>query len=399
MNYWWILYTIDGLLFLPTALTIIYLLLFAVAALFKHKDISPKAKQNNRFIVLIPAYNSDQQVFDTVNSILGQTYPQRLFDIVVISDHQSELANMRLAQMPITLLTPNFESSSKAKSLQYAILNLPQFKIYDAVIVLDSGNLVQPEFLEQMNDAYESSGTKVIQSHRISRNLDTSFARLDAIFEEINNSIFRRGHTSIGLSASLNSAGYIFDFLWFKQHIMKIRNQVGEDKELEAMLLRESIYIDYADDILVYDLKTRRMRDFNNQRGRWAYIQLHALVNNIKFLPTSLMNRRYDQFDKIVQWLLVPRTVMMGIIGLMSITLPFIYFTLAIKWWAAAAIVLFAYSLATPDYLVGKEWDRDFLRVPFVTIGALFNVFRAGKNEAEGRINTMGDKIKNIAKK
>ena len=399
MNYWWILYTIDGLLFLPTALTIIYLLLFAVAALFKHKDISPKAKQNNRFIVLIPAYNSDQQVFDTVNSILGQTYPQRLFDIVVISDHQSELANMRLAQMPITLLTPNFESSSKAKSLQYAILNLPQFKIYDAVIVLDSGNLVQPEFLEQMNDAYESSGTKVIQSHRISRNLDTSFARLDAIFEEINNSIFRRGHTSIGLSASLNSAGYIFDFLWFKQHIMKIRNQVGEDKELEAMLLRESIFIDYADDILVYDLKTRRMRDFNNQRGRWAYIQLHALVNNIKFLPTSLMNRRYDQFDKIVQWLLVPRTVMMGIIGLMSITLPFIYFTLAIKWWAAAAIVLFAYSLATPDYLVGKEWDRDFLRVPFVTIGALFNVFRAGKNEAEGRINTMGDKIKNIAKK
>ena len=399
MNYWWILYTIDGLLFLPTALTIIYLLLFAVAALFKHKDISPKAKQNNRFIVLIPAYNSDQQVFDTVNSILGQTYPQRLFDIVVISDHQSELANMRLAQMPITLLTPNFESSSKAKSLQYAILNLPQFKIYDAVIVLDSGNLVQPEFLEQMNDAYESSGTKVIQSHRISRNLDTSFARLDAIFEEINNSIFRRGHTSIGLSASLNSAGYIFDFLWFKQHIMKIRNQVGEDKELEAMLLRESIYIDYADDILVYDLKTRRMRDFNNQRGRWAYIQLHALVNNIKFLPTSLMNRRYDQFDKIVQWLLVPRTVMMGIIGLMSITLPFIYFTLAIKWWAAAAIVLFAYSLATPDYLVGKEWDRDFLRVPFVTIGALFNVFRAGKNEAEGRISTMGDKIKNIAKK
>ena len=42
-----------------------------------------------------------------------------MFDVVVVSDHQSEITNMRLAQYPITLLTPDFAESTKAKSLQY----------------------------------------------------------------------------------------------------------------------------------------------------------------------------------------------------------------------------------------------------------------------------------------
>jgi len=387
MDFWWILYIIDWLLFVPVAFTVAYILFFAIAALFKTQAIIPKAKRQSRYIILIPSYKSDKKILETVNTVLGQTYPQRNFDIVVISDHQNEMINMRLAQLPITLLTPNFARSTKVKALQYAILNLPQFKIYDAVILLDAGNIVDPEFVEQVNDAFESAGTKAIQTRRMARNLDTPIARMDSIFEEINNTIFRRGHLAVGLSASLNSSGSVFDFLWFKRNIMKIRSSLGEDKELEAMLVRDSIYIDYFDDIHVYDEKTRKVHDFNLQRGRWTYIQLHNLVNNLRFFPLSIMNSQYDLTDKIVQWLLIPRTIMMGVIMIMCVTLPFIYFTLALKWWAVTAIALFAYALATPDYLVTKDWDRDFLRAPLITIGALYNIFRAGRDETGARLD------------
>ena len=387
MNFWWILYIFDWLLFLPVAITVLYILVFAITATFKTRTNVPKAKNQSRYIVLIPSHKSDTRILETVNSILGQTYAQRNFDVVVIANHQDELINMRLAQLPITLLTPNFLKSTKVKSLQYAILNLPQFKIYDAVILLDSGNIVAPEFLEQINDAFESAGTKAIQTHRMSRNLDTPVARMDSIFEEINNTIFRRGHLAVGLSASLNSSGSVFDFLWFKRNIMKIRSTVGEDKELEALLLRESIYIDYFEDIHVYDEKTRKVHDFNNQRGRWTYIQLHNLLNNFHSLPFAFMNSQYDFVDKIIQWMLIPRCIMMGIIAIMSIVLPFIYFTLALKWWLIASIALFAFAMATPDYLVGKNWDKDFLRAPLITLGALYNIFRAGKDETGTRLD------------
>ena len=194
-------------------------------------------------------------------------FRSRLFDVTVISDHQDEMTNFRLAQHPITLLTPNFRYSTKAKSLQYAINNLPQFKIYDLVVILDADNIVLPEFLEELNSAYEYAGTKAIQVHRLSKNRDTASAMLDATFEEINNSIFRLGHIAVGLPAAISGSGMAFDFNWFKDNIVKT-NAAWEDKELEALLIRQHIYVDYFDHILVFDEKTRRSKEIGRASCR-----------------------------------------------------------------------------------------------------------------------------------
>ena len=394
MNYWWILYTIDGFFFFVVAITVLYFLVFSVAALLKHSNEMKRSKVQSRFIVLIPSCMNGKSIHNTVRSILGQSYPQRLFDVVVISDHESDLTNMQLAQLPITLLTPNFEKSSKTKSLQYAIFNLPKFKIYDAIIVLDAGNMVKPDFLDEVNNAFNFSGTKAMQTRRISANRDTPMARLDSIFEEVNNTIFRRGHQVMGLSASLNGSGCVFNFQWFKTHIMKIRTATDVEKALDALLMRENIYVDYFEDILVFDEKKRTLKEFNKKRSKWFHSQLHALGNNIRFLPSAIINRRYDFIDKILQWMLIPRTLLMAIITIMSIVLPFFYMTLAIKWWVAGAVVLLAFALATPDYLVDDNWDRDFIKAPLVIVGGLLNVFEAGKNEAAERVSDATEWVK-----
>ena len=367
MDFWLILYIIDWTLFAITALTVGYLGVFSFTSLFNKKEAIKKARLNRRFIILIPAFKQDKVIEHTVLSILGQSYPQRLFDVAVISDHQSELTNMRLAQYPITLLTPNFEESSKAKSLQYAILNLPEFKIYDVAVILDADNIVDSEFLTNVNDAYETAATKAIQLHRISRNRDTAAARMDAIFEEINNAIFRKGHINVGLSSALAGSGVAYDYAWFKTNVMKAKT-AGEDKELEALLLRQGIFIDYFDSIYVYGEKKRTTTKLNEQRGRWATQQIQNFIRNIKFLPSSIFNKQHDLTDKIIQWMLMPRTTMVGIIMLMSLILPFIWFTMCIKWWILGASALFFFALATPDYLVDEMWDKTFLRSPFVTL-------------------------------
>lgn len=374
MIFWKVLFIVDGVLFALMAFTSLYLAVYAIASLFARRPDIPKTKRLNRFIVLIPAYKSDAVVERTVRSILGQTYPQRLFDVVVISDHQSEMTNFRLAQHPITLLTPNFKNSSKSKSLQFAINNLPQFKIYDIVVVLDADNIVLPEFLEELNAAYEYAGTKAIQVHRLSKNRDTSSAILDATFEEINNSIFRLGHVAIGMPSAIAGSGMAFDFNWFKDNITKT-SEALDDKELEALLLRQRIYIDYFDHILVFDEKTRSSSDFNRKRNRWVFTQFHSVIRNIRHLPHAIVNKQYDLIDKILQWLLVPRTIMMSVIILMSIVLSPIYLTLAIKWWVLAAFILFIFAVATPDYLVDNRWGRSFFIAPIIMFMSIIQVF------------------------
>lgn len=379
MEPWFFIFTLDLLLFIPIAGTVLYLGVFSIASLFGRKNEIPKAKKQNRIVVLIPSYKQDDVIEQTVISILSQAYPQRMFDVTVISDHQSEMTNMRLAQYPITLLTPNFAESTKAKSLQYAILNLPEFKIYDIALILDADNIVEQNFLQNVNDAFEVAATKAIQLHRISKNRDTAAARMDAIFEEINNAIFRKGHINLGISSALAGSGTAYDFAWLKTNVMKAKSS-GEDKELEALLLRQEIFIDYFDNIYVYGEKKRTTTKLNEQRGRWATQQLHNLLRNVKFLPGAFFRKQYDLTDKIIQWMLVPRTTMVGIIMIMSVVLPFIYMTIALKWWILGSVALFVFALATPDYLVDEMWNKTFLRSPFVSIWKMLHI-RIGKKK------------------
>ena len=373
MSIWSIINILDLILFVMVSGTVLYLGIFTVASLFGRKNNIPKAKKQNRIVVLIPAHKQDDVIEQAVISILSQAYPQRMFDVTVISDHQSEMTNMRLVQYPITLLMPNFAESTKANSLQYAILNLPEFKIYDIALILDADNIVEQDFLQNVNDAFEVAATKAIQFHCISKNRDTAAARMDAIFEEINNAIFRKGHINLGISSALAGSGTAYDFTWFKTNVMKART-AGEDKELEALLLRQEIYIDYFDHIYVYGEKKRTTTKLNEQRGRWAVQQFQNLIRNIKFLPGAIFRKQYDLTDKIIQWMLVPRTTMVGIIMLLSIIWPFFYFTMAIKWWILGSLTLFIFALATPDYLVDEMWDKTFLRSPFVSIWKIFQI-------------------------
>ena len=378
MDFWTIIYYSDLAFFIFVCMTVVYMGIFALASMFSQHQDTPKSRVENRFIILIPAYKNGASAEQTVRSILGQTYPQRQFDVTVIADQIDEMSNFRLAQEPITLLIPNFTKSSRAKSLQLAINNLPQFKLYDIAVILNPGNIVEPEFLSQLNDAYEAAGTKAIQCHMVSQNRDTISARLSAIFEEINNSIFRRGHITLGLSAAASNSAMAFDFNWFKANILTT-NTSWDDKELEARLLRQHIFVDYFDDIMVFSEKARKAEDFNRQRGRWLLSHITTVLRNIRYLPGAIIQQHYDLIDKILQWMLLPRILMMGIIVAMGVIMPFIYFTLALKWWALFAIVLFIFALATPNYLVDDKWDKTFFSIPIILLTIVLAKTSIGK--------------------
>ena len=378
MTFWNIFTIIDWIMFILISLTVLYLGVFAITSLFVRHSETPKAKKQNRFIVLIPSYKGGKNLEMTVKSILGQSYTQRQFDVTVIADHEDEMTMFHLAQQPITLLTPNFERQSRIKSLQLAINNLPQFKIYDVVVILEAGDVVETEFLEQVNDAYEAAGTKAIQTHKVSLNRDSIPARLSAIFEEINNSIFRRGHISVGLSAALASSGMAFEFNWFKDYIQTAKAN-WSDKELEALLTRQHIYVDYFDKIEVYNEKARQAEDFNRQHLSWIWTQFRTIIRNIHYLPSAIAKRHYDLIDKLLQWLLIPRIIMMAVIIMMGVLVPFIYMSAALKWWALFAFVLLFFAIATPNYLVDEKWDSTFFKMPFVFLSPILNKFKLGR--------------------
>ena len=231
---WTAIHTIDMVLWTIMAFSVAYVTFFAFISLFPSRSSChhPSAiiHQPSSFLILFPAYKEDTVIVHSVRQFLEQTYPKDLYEVVIISDHMQDETNELLCQLPITLLTPQFEKSSKAKALQYAIKEIKgQF---DYIVILDADNVVLPDFLEQVNVSCQQ-GYRAIQCHRCAKNSQNDVAVLDGVSEEINNTIFRKAHNTIGLSAALIGSGMCFPYHWFKEHVGELGSAV-EDRELEV---------------------------------------------------------------------------------------------------------------------------------------------------------------------
>ena len=373
MTLYTILDNIDSLCFFLLGMSVLYLFVFALLSHIKRKDIYPPARKLHRFVVLYPAYKEDRVIENAVSNFLLQDYPKSCYDIVVISDQMQEDTVNRLKAMPIKLIKIDFRQSSKAKAMQNAMMNLSNDS-YDMVVIMDADNTVEPNFLNEFNKAYHS-GCLVIQAHRMAKNLNTDTAILDAVSEEINNSIFRKGHVRLGLSSALIGSGMAIDYQWLKKNIHKLRT-AGEDKELEALLLKENIYIEYLEHVNVYDEKTQKDSTFYNQRRRWMASQLFAITNNIGQLPGALLNGKFDYANKICQWMMLPRVLLLGFIGIISIIVLPYQWTWAIKWFILELLLIISLSIAVPDYLVNEQFKKAIWKAPKLFLLMTLNLFR-----------------------
>lgn len=366
---------IDWLLVLTLLLPVLYLFLFAAFSMRRRTDDYPPARKQRRFVTLIPAYKADAVILRTAQAALAQEYPEGLHRVAVIADRLKPETLAGLRRLPLTVIVVMFENSSKAKALTAATDQLGPGAA-DVVTILDADNLVGPDFIARLNEVFDT-GMVAVQAHRTAKNRDSDTAVLDAASEEINNSIFRRGHVALGLSSALIGSGMAFAYDWFRDNIRKCRTS-GEDKELETLLLRQRIYIDYLDDLMVLDEKVQGEGAYYNQRRRWIAAQFYALGSALRDLPGALLRGNYDYVDKLVQWCLPPRMLLIGLVPLWAVAMTFLDPWGSVKWWAAWLLLLFAMAMALPDEQTDAKLGHALRRVPLLVLLTAANLFRLG---------------------
>lgn len=373
MNIQEVLYIFEYICWILASIAVAYPLIYSLASLGTRKSYYPTANKQHKFAILFPAYKEDRVILPVVESFLQQHYPQELYKVIVISDHMQETTNERLAQLPITLLKANYENSSKAKALNFAMDHFGRDK-FDAVVILDADNIVDTNFLLEINKVF-NAGVQAIQAHRTAKNRNTDIAVLDGLSEEVNNSIFRRGHVRLGISSALIGSGMIFNYQWFHDNVKHLVT-TGEDKELEVLLLKQRIFIEFLDEVYVYDEKTQGEKGFYNQRRRWLATQFAQWGRVFKDLPQAILSGNIDYSDKLIQWMLPPRLILFGGIIVMGSIMQIIDWPLALKWWALFLIMGVTLCLAIPDKLVDDRFKKSINKLPLLFIMMVVNLFR-----------------------
>lgn len=356
------------------AFSVAYVAFFALISLFYEKDDILKQfgariySRKNKFLVLYPAYNEDRVIIHSVEKFLLQDYPSDLYRVVVISDHMRPETNEYLTKLPITLLTPSFEKSSKAKAMQYAMEQVEEK--FDFVVVMDADNVVRSEFLQQLNvlcSTYEA-----IQCHRCAKNAENDVAVLDGVSEEINNTIFRKAHNRLGLSSALIGSGMCFSYDLFKKNVFQLTT-AGEDREMEALLLRQNVFIKYAADIHVFDEKVSNADNFQKQRMRWMTAQVQSLLHQLPKIPNAMIHGNINFVDKTIQQALIPRSILIvmliAISTLMTLTVP----TWAAKWWVLFGVLVVSLLITIPAPLRLRSLGKVFT-IPGLVLRMLQNL-------------------------
>lgn len=336
----------------------LYLLIFAIASLLPLKndilgDDSPK-----RIAVLIPGYKEDNIIVDIARLALNQNYPRDYYDVVIIADSFKPETLQQLRQLPIKLLEVSFELSTKAKALTEAMKQLPDN--YELCVILDADNVMEPDFLKKISQAWKP-GMLAIQGHRVAKNMNTPFAILDAISEEINNQVFRKGHRRLGLSAAIIGSGVAFDYKYIKELIPQVTAVGGFDKEIELTMLREGHVIYYLHDAFVYDEKVQKPETFHNQRRRWLSAQFVYLRKYFLHSLGYLITRgNIEYFNKAFQFLQLPRVLLLGIVVVFFPLLIVLNFAISqpmwiYRWITLGLIIIFAIWISVPRKFYNRK--------------------------------------------
>lgn len=295
----------DAILYLLFLIPVAYLFIYAIASLMKYKNPYPEAKKQHKFLVLFSVLRNGKEVIESINYFLDtQVYPREKYDIAVAATQLSEEDLTALLQMPVSIVVPDREHCTKVYAIQQVMERYSPNE-YDMIVIFNSDNRVVPNALHLLNNAYYS-GCDSIQAHRMTENLTTSTAVLAAAGEEINNNIFRKGHTKLGFSSALLGSGMAFDFEMFHRISPTLE---GSDlaKAVEIKLLEENIYTEYMQEIICYSKKQDSAQGYSRERQRWLSAQYNSTFLALRRLPLAFLQGKWDYCNKLFQWLLPSR--------------------------------------------------------------------------------------------
>lgn len=323
----------------------LYVFIYAVSGFFYKCKAELPLGVYPKAVVFIPGYKEDSIIYQSALEASLHLYRGE-FDVVVIADSFQESTLLRLSYLRVKTIQVSFEVSTKSKALNHALREISND--YEMAVILDADNVMQKGFLNKMASSLVS-GASAIQGRRAAKNIDSNFAFLDAISEEVNNHIYSKGPVSLGMSSRLAGSGMAFEFKLFK-NVMKTVNAVGGfDKELELKLIDNGISIYYNHSAVVLDEKVNKPEVFKNQRKRWISAQYFYLRQNFYNSMSLLVKGNFDYFYKYLQLALPPR-LLLPVLTFVLIVVSYLlgHRSLSVALIVALMMNIVAYSIAIP---------------------------------------------------
>ncbi|WP_256006494.1 glycosyltransferase [Pedobacter deserti] len=224
-----------------------------------------REKKELDFAVIVTAYEQTDLIPQAVASIRALNY--RNYLVYVVADNCAENEDLVFDDSLVNVLYPPTTLASNVASHFYAINHF--VREHDALVIIDSDNLVDPDLLKQLNSRF-FEGFSAVQGIRLPKTLDSEIACLDAARDIYYHFYDGKLLFNVGSSATLSGSGMAFTVQLYKECLEnRDLKGAGFDKVLQAEIVRRGKRIAFADSAVVFDQKTSNSTQLVSQRSRW----------------------------------------------------------------------------------------------------------------------------------
>ncbi|MEO6548036.1 MAG: glycosyltransferase family 2 protein [Ferruginibacter sp.] len=236
------------------------------------------------FAIIVTAYEQTDLLPAVIDSILKINYTNYL--VYIVAD-KCDISMLNFFSNKVILLRPEETLGSNTRSHFYAIRNFK--RQHERLAIVDSDNLVHPEFINQLNIFFESN-YEAVQGVRMAKNLNTTYACLDAARDIYYHYYDGKLLFNAGSSATLAGSGMAFTTSLYKQCLEhQDITGAGFDKVLQYEIVKNGRRIAFAPNALVFDEKTTNPDQLVKQRSRWINTWFRYFGFGFKLLGIGLV--------------------------------------------------------------------------------------------------------------
>ncbi|MDO4536963.1 MAG: glycosyltransferase family 2 protein [Coriobacteriales bacterium] len=262
----------------------------------------PAAKKKHSYAFVIAAHNEEPVIANLVRSALSQKYDGRV-DCYVIADNCTDNTAKLAREAGATAWERNdLVRKGKSWALDYAFARLSdEYRDdYDAFFVMDADNIMAPNYVDIMNDAFDA-GYLVCTSYRNSKNYDSSWISSAYATWFLREARFlNNARMACGTSCAISGSGWmVAASIVHGMHGWRFHT-LTEDIQFSTFCCAQGIQIGYAP-AEFFDEQPVDFKSSWVQRMRWTkgfYQVFFSYVGNL--LHGMTKDHRFSSYDMLM---------------------------------------------------------------------------------------------------
>jgi len=291
---------INGILSIIFSICYIYQYFYVLVGL-RRKYVKGEALKNHRYAVVISARNECQVLKNLIDSIRNQTYPEELIDVYVIADNcTDDTADIARSAGATVFERFNTELVGKGYALNWFFNLLKESGAdshYDAFIVFDADNVLDTNFIYEMNKVYDK-GYRIITSYRNSKNYGENWITAGYSLWFLREARYlNNARMQLGASCAISGTGFLVSAELIREAGGWVHHLLTEDIEFTVSNILDGEKIGYCGKAVLYDEQPNKLRQSYLQRLRWAKGFYQVFKNYGWRLIKGIFKGNYSCYD------------------------------------------------------------------------------------------------------